>query len=82
METKKYILDHFDDFFVILFGKNDKSDKLVILKEKFTIEAKEGDLLEISINESKTGYNFKVIHEEADDKRQRLLDLIENMDRN
>ena len=82
MEAKKYILNHFDDFFVILFGKNDKSDKLVILKEKFTIDAKEGDLLEISINEEKTGYEFKIIHEEADDKRQRLLDLIENMEKN
>ena len=80
MESKKYVLDHFDDFFVILFGKNDKSDKLVIMKEKFTIDAKEGDQLEISINEEKSGYNFKLIKEEADEKRKRLLDLIENLE--
>jgi len=80
VESKKYVLDHFDDFFVILFGKNDKSDKLVIMKEKFTIDAKEGDQLEISINEEKSGYNFKLIKEEADEKRKRLLDLIENLE--
>ena len=80
MEPKKYVLDHFDDFFVILFSKNDKSDKLVILKEKFTIDAKEGDQLEISINDEKSGYNFKLLKEEKDEKRKRLLDLIENMD--
>ncbi len=82
MEPKKYVLDHFDDFFVILFSKNDKSDKLVILKEKFTIDAKEGDQLEISINDEKSGYNFKLLKEEKDEKRKRLLDLIENMDNN
>ena len=82
MEPKKYVLDHFDDFFVILFSKNDKSDKLVILKEKFTIDAKEGDQLEISINDEKSGYNFKLLKEEKDEKRKRLLDLIENMDVN
>ena len=82
MEPKKYVLDHFDDFFVILFSKNDKSDKLVILKEKFTIDAKEGDQLEISINDEKSGYNFKLLKEEKDEKRKRLLDLIENMENN
>ncbi len=82
MESKKYVLDHFDDFFVILYGKNNKSDKLVILKEKFTIEAKEGDLLEISINEDKSGYNFKLVKEETDEAKRRLLNLIENMEKN
>lgn len=81
VESNKYVLDHFDDFFVILFGKNNKANKLVILKEKFTIDAKEGDLLEIYINKDKSGYDFKILKEEADETKQRLLDLIANMEK-
>lgn len=79
MATTKYILDRFDDFFVILFEKNNKSNKLVILKDKFTIDAKEGDLIEVHINEDKSGYKFKILKEETNETKQRLLDLIESM---
>lgn len=82
MSTKKYLLHHFDDFFVVLFEKNNKANKLVILKDKFTVNAKEGDLLEVEINQDKSGYNFKILEEEADDTKQRLLNLIENMNKN
>ncbi|GGA37115.1 MULTISPECIES: DUF3006 family protein [Psychrobacillus] len=79
MATKKYILDRFDDFFVILFEKNNKANKLVILKDKFTIDAKIGDLIEVHMNEDKSGYDFKILKEEANETRQRLLDLIQGM---
>lgn len=82
MSTKKYLLHHFDDFFVVLFEKENKANKLVILKDKFTVNAKEGDLLEVEINQDKSGYNFKILEEEADDTKQRLLNLIENMNKN
>ena len=81
VKSNKYVLNHFDDFFVVLFGKDNKADKLVILKDKFTIDAKEGDLLEISINEDKSGYNFKILEEETNETKQRLLDLIKNMEK-
>ena len=55
MDSTKYVLDHFDDFFVVFFEKNNKANKLVILKDKFTIDAKEGDLLEVNINKRKVG---------------------------
>ncbi|MFJ7827084.1 hypothetical protein [Psychrobacillus sp. NPDC096623] len=79
MSAKKYVLSHFDDFFVVLFEKDNKANKLVILKDKFTVHAKEGDLLEVEINPDKSGYNFKMLEEEGDSTKQRLLDLIENM---
>ena len=82
MSTKKYLLHHFDDFFVVLFEKENKANKLVILKDKFTVNAKEGDLLEVEINQDKSGYNFKILEEEADNTKQRLLNLIENMNKN
>jgi len=82
LSTKKYLLHHFDDFFVVLFEKENKANKLVILKDKFTVNAKEGDLLEVEINQDKSGYNFKILEEEADDTKQRLLNLIENMNKN
>lgn len=81
VDSNKYVLDHFDDFFVVLFEKNNKVNKLVILKEKFTIDAKEGDLLEIQINEGKSGYDFKIIQDEVDETKQRVLDLIEGLKR-
>ncbi|WP_144510910.1 DUF3006 family protein [Bacillus sp. FJAT-22090] len=82
MATNKYVLDRFDDFFVILFEKNNKTKKLVILKDKFTVEAKIGDLIEIHINEDKSGYDFTILKEETNNTKQRLLDLIEGMKKN
>lgn len=82
MSAKKYVLSHFDDFFVVLFEKDNKANKLVILKDKFTVQAKEGDLLEVEIKSDKSGYNFKMLEEEEDSTKQRLLDLIENMKKN
>lgn len=79
MCSNKYIVDRFDDFFVVLLEKNNKANKLVILKEKFTIDAKEGDLLEVHVKKDKSGYDFKALQEETDDTKQRLLDLIEGM---
>ena len=81
MDSTKYVLDHFDDFFVVFFEKNNKANKLVILKDKFTIDAKEGDLLEVKINEEKSGYDFKILNEVTDDARQRVLELIDEMNR-
>jgi len=49
------------------------------LKEKFTIEAKIGDLVEVHMNEDKSGYDFKILKEETNETKQRLLDLIEGM---
>ncbi|MFJ8063376.1 DUF3006 family protein [Psychrobacillus sp. NPDC096426] len=79
MATKKYILDRFDDFFVVLFEKNNKVNKLVILKDKFTIDAKIGDLIEVHMKEDKSGYDFTILKEETNQTKQRLLDLIEGM---
>ena len=81
MDSTKYVLDHFDDFFVVFFEKNNKANKLVILKDKFTIDAKEGDLLEVKINKEKSGYDFKILDEVTDDARQRVLELIDEMNR-
>lgn len=81
MESTKYVLDHFDDFFVVFFEKNNKANKLVILKDKFTIDAKEGDLLEVNINKEKSGYDFKILNEVTDDARERVLQLINEMNR-
>lgn len=81
MSSKKYIVNHFDDFFVVLLEKDNKTNKLVILKEKFTINAKEGDLLEVQINKEKTGYDFKLLEDETNDAKQRLLDLIAGMNK-
>ncbi|WP_391116450.1 DUF3006 family protein [Psychrobacillus sp. L3] len=79
MGSNRYIVDRFDDFFVVLLEKDNKANKLVILKNKFTINAKIGDLLEIHINKDKSGYDFKALKEETDVTKQRLLDLIEGM---
>ena len=79
MDSTKYVLDHFDDFFVVFFEKNNKANKLVILKDKFTIDAKEGDLLEVNINKEKSGYDFKILNEVTDDARERVLQLINEM---
>ncbi|ALC84695.1 hypothetical protein AM499_01870 [Bacillus sp. FJAT-22090] len=79
MCANKYVVDRFDDFFVVLFEKDNKANKLVILKDKFTINAKVGDLLEIHFNKEKSGYDFIALKEETDDAKQRLLDLIEGM---
>ncbi|PZX06936.1 hypothetical protein C7437_10137 [Psychrobacillus insolitus] len=81
MDSTKYVLDHFDDFFVVFFEKNNKANKLVILKDKFTIDAKEGDLLEVNINKEKSGYDFKILNEVTDDARERVLQLINEMNR-
>ncbi|WP_166462460.1 DUF3006 family protein [Psychrobacillus vulpis] len=81
MNSTKYVLDRFDDFFVVLFEKDNKANKLVILKDKFTIDAKEGDLLEVQVNQNKSGYDFKLLKDETDVTRQRLLDLIESMNK-
>ena len=81
MDSTKYVLDHFDDFFVVFFEKNNKANKLVILKDKLTIDAKEGDLLEVKINEEKSGYDFKILNEVTDDARERVLQLINEMNR-
>jgi hypothetical protein len=81
VDSTKYVLDHFDDFFVVFFEKNNKANKLVILKDKLTIDAKEGDLLEVKINEEKSGYDFKILNEVTDDARERVLQLINEMNR-
>ncbi|TQR18421.1 DUF3006 domain-containing protein [Psychrobacillus vulpis] len=81
VNSTKYVLDRFDDFFVVLFEKDNKANKLVILKDKFTIDAKEGDLLEVQVNQNKSGYDFKLLKDETDVTRQRLLDLIESMNK-
>ena len=81
MSSNKYIVNHFDDFFVVLLEKDNKTNKLVILKEKFTINAKEGDLLEVQINKEKSGYDFKLLEDETNDAKQRLLDLIAGMNK-
>ena len=81
MSSKKYIVNHFDDFFVVLLEKDNKANKLVILKEKFTINAKEGDLLEVQINKEKSGYDFKLLEDDTNDAKQRLLDLIAGMNK-
>jgi hypothetical protein len=79
MCSNKYVVDRFDDFFVVLLEKDNKTNKLVILKNKFTINAKVGDLLEVHVNEDKSGYTFTALKEETDVAKQRLLDLIEGM---
>lgn len=79
MCSNKYVVDRFDDFFVVLFEKDNRTNKLVILKNKFTINAKVGDLLEVHVKEDKSGYTFKALQEETDVAKQRLLDLIEGM---
>lgn len=81
MNSNKYIVDRFDDFFVVLLEKGNKANKLVILKDKFTINAKEGDLLEVHIKKDKLGYEFKALKEEIGGSKKRLLDLIEGMKR-
>ncbi|MFF2755355.1 DUF3006 domain-containing protein [Psychrobacillus sp. NPDC058041] len=79
MGSNRYVVDRFDDFFVVLLEKDNKTNKLVILKNKFTINAKVGDLLEVQVNEDKSGYTFTALKEETDVAKQRLLDLIEGM---
>ena len=62
-------------FLLFYFEKDNKANKLVILKDKFTVNAKEGDLLEVEINQDKSGYNFKMLEEETDNTRKKIIRL-------